>query len=73
MKMTKISSIYYFQWMLLEVTESTSFCFVSEIGDIAGVADVTIRQSYRLIYTRADQLFPSDFKFATPIDKLPNV
>jgi len=44
-----------------------------EIGDIAGVADVTIRQSYRLIYLRAAELFPSDFKFATPVDKLPNL
>ena len=43
----------------------------SEIGDIAGVADVTIRQSYRLLYPRASELFPSDFKFSTPIDKLP--
>ena len=44
-----------------------------EIGDIAGVADVTIRQSYRLIFLRAAELFPSDFKFATPVDKLPNL
>ena len=44
-----------------------------EIGDIAGVADVTIRQSYRLIYLRAAELFPSDFKFVTPVDKLPNL
>lgn len=44
-----------------------------EIGDIAGVADVTIRQSYRLIYLRAAELFPSDFKFITPVDKLPNL
>lgn len=44
-----------------------------EIGDIAGVADVTIRQSYRLIYPRAPDLFPSDFKFDTPVDKLPQL
>lgn len=43
----------------------------TEIGDIAGVADVTIRQSYRLIYPRAAELFPPDFKFDTPVDKLP--
>uniref|UniRef100_A0A8C6RKY2 Transcription initiation factor IIB n=1 Tax=Nannospalax galili TaxID=1026970 RepID=A0A8C6RKY2_NANGA len=42
-----------------------------EIGDISGVANVTIRQSYRLIYLRAPVLFPSDFKFDTPADKLP--
>lgn len=48
--------------------------FISlEIGDIAGVADVTIRQSYRLIYPRAPDLFPADFKFDTPVDKLPQL
>ncbi|CAN0341730.1 transcription initiation factor IIB [Petromyzon marinus] len=44
-----------------------------EIGDIAGVADVTIRQSYRLIYPKASQLFPQDFKFDTPVEKLPQL
>ncbi|EHB10572.1 Transcription initiation factor IIB [Heterocephalus glaber] len=44
-----------------------------ETGDIAGVANVTIRQSYRLIYLRAPDLFPSDFKFDTPVGKLPQL
>lgn len=44
-----------------------------EIGDIAGVADVTIRQSYKLMYPHAVKLFPEDFKFATPIDQLPQM
>lgn len=47
--------------------------FPTEIGDIAGVADVTIRQSYRLIYPKAADLFPPDFKFDTPVDKLPQL
>jgi len=42
-----------------------------EIGDVAGVADVTIRQSYKLMYPRAEDLFPTDFVFFTPIDQLP--
>ncbi|MCL4121590.1 UNVERIFIED_CONTAM: hypothetical protein GTU68_055939, partial [Idotea baltica] len=42
-----------------------------EIGDIAGVADVTIRQSYKLMYPRAKELFPDDFEFATPVELLP--
>ncbi|PIK45809.1 putative transcription initiation factor IIB [Apostichopus japonicus] len=42
-----------------------------EIGDIAGVADVTIRQSYKLIYPRANELFPADFKFQTRVEDLP--
>lgn len=49
------------------------FVSSTEIGDIAGVADVTIRQSYRLIYPRAAELFPPDFKFDTPVDKLPQL
>lgn len=40
-----------------------------EIGDIAGVADVTIRQSYELMYPRATELFPPDFKLI--ISQLP--
>ena len=42
-----------------------------DIGDIAGVADVTIRQSYKLMYPHAKELFPDDFKFSTPIELLP--
>ena len=46
-------------------------CDVSEIGDIAGVAEVTIRQSYKLMYPKAHLLFPEDFDFVTPIEQLP--
>ena len=42
-----------------------------EISEIAGVADVTIRQSYKLMHPRAADLFPSNFNFNVPIDKLP--
>jgi len=42
-----------------------------EIADIAGVADVTIRQSYKLMLPRAAELFPEGFKFHTPIEQLP--
>jgi len=44
-----------------------------DIGDIAGVAEVTIRQSYRLLLPKAAQLFPSDFQFHTPIENLPPI
>lgn len=44
-----------------------------EIGDIAGVADVTIRQSYKLMYPHAAKLFPDDYVFTTPIDQLPQM
>ncbi len=42
-----------------------------EIGDIAGTAEVTIRQSYKLMYPKALNLFPEDFKFATKVEDLP--
>ncbi|CAG0916138.1 unnamed protein product [Notodromas monacha] len=42
-----------------------------EIGDVAGVADVTIKQAYKLMYPRAAELFPKDFKFFTPVEQLP--
>lgn len=61
--------------MLIKFTAGQIFnsAASTEIGDIAGVADVTIRQSYRLIYPRAAELFPPDFKFDTPVDKLPQL
>lgn len=42
-----------------------------EIADIAGVADVTIRQSYKLMLPRANELFPDGFDFHTQIKDLP--
>jgi len=42
-----------------------------EISDIAGVAEVTIKQSYKLMVPRAAELFPDNFEFDTPIDQLP--
>jgi len=34
-----------------------------DIGEIAGVAEVTIKQSYKLMYPRAVALFPDDFRY----------
>merc|ERR1712241_178601 len=34
------------------------------------IADVTIRQSYKLMLPRAAELFPSDFRFTTSIENL---
>ncbi|ODM87965.1 Transcription initiation factor IIB [Orchesella cincta] len=42
-----------------------------EISKVAGVSDVTVRQVYKLMYSRAGELFPKDFVFFTPIDMLP--
>ena len=38
---------------------------------MVGVADSTIRQSYRLLYPSRHKLFPPDFKFDTSLDDLP--
>lgn len=43
----------------------------TEIGDVAGAAEVTIRQAYKLMLPKAHSLFPEDFVFSTPIDMLP--
>ncbi|CAJ0586119.1 unnamed protein product, partial [Mesorhabditis spiculigera] len=42
-----------------------------EIGDIAGAAEVTVRQAYKLLLLKAAELFPPDFHFDTPINALP--
>merc|ERR1712083_1296667 len=42
-----------------------------EISDIAGVAEVTIKQSYRLMRDRAAELFPDSFEFTTQVENLP--
>lgn len=71
------SQLLLWSCIMLQTLNDSRFELVSapstEIGDIAGVADVTIRQSYRLIYPRAAELFPPDFKFDTPVDKLPQL
>ncbi|KAK0410612.1 hypothetical protein QR680_005234 [Steinernema hermaphroditum] len=43
-----------------------------EIGEIAGAAEVTVKQTYKLLYPRAKDLFPEDFNFRTPIEMLPS-
>merc|ERR1712109_217048 len=43
----------------------------SEIGEVAGVAAITIKQAYKLMLPRAAELFPEDFKFSIPIDRFP--
>jgi len=42
-----------------------------EIGEIAGAAEVTVKQTYKLLLPRAADLFPDEFKFVTPIELLP--
>lgn len=73
-----ILSYFSINWNLLQISDFTLQASEDkrsqkEIGDIAGVADVTIRQSYKLMFPYAVNLFPVDFKFATPIDQLPQM
>jgi len=43
-----------------------------EIGEIAGAAEVTVRQTYKLMLPRATELFPTGFKFHTIVELLPS-
>jgi len=43
----------------------------AEIGEVLGVAEITIRQAYRLMLPRAKELFPKDHVFVRPLDTLP--
>lgn len=43
-----------------------------EISDIAGVAEATIRQSYKEMLPRAAELFPENFNFVTLPSQLPS-
>lgn len=43
-----------------------------EISEIAGVAEVTIRQSYKEMLPRAAELFPENFVFFTQPSMLPS-
>ena len=42
-----------------------------EIGDVTGVAESTIKQAYKMMIDRADELFPAEFEFVVPISDLP--
>lgn len=65
--------LFYIYIQLIPFQASDDKRTQKEIGDIAGVADVTIRQSYKLMYSHAKQLFPDDFKFSVSIDQLPQL
>lgn len=42
-----------------------------EIGEIAGVAEVTIKQSYKLLYPKANELLPESYPYRHLIYQLP--
>ncbi|KAK7580220.1 hypothetical protein V9T40_000849 [Parthenolecanium corni] len=44
---------------------------LKEIADVTGVAATTIKTSYKLLLEKASDLFPENFKFATPLNQLP--
>ena len=43
----------------------------SEISDIAGVSDKTIKEAFQDMYPKILDLFPPDFVFVTPVDEIP--
>ncbi|ESN95389.1 hypothetical protein HELRODRAFT_185984 [Helobdella robusta] len=44
-----------------------------EIGDVSGVAEVTVKHAYKSMYPKAHDLFPEDFKFCVPVEQLPSM
>ncbi|ODM89242.1 Transcription initiation factor IIB [Orchesella cincta] len=58
-------------WLLYGFTGIKFKRSPKEISKVAGVSDVIVRQVYKLMYSRAGELFPKDFVFFTPIDMLP--
>ena len=44
--------------------------FIAEVRDVTGVAESTIKATYKEIVPHTRQLFPSDFVFATSPGKL---
>jgi len=50
---------------------STEKRSAKDIGEIAGAAEMTVRQAYKLMLPRAVELFPADFKFETNVRALP--
>jgi len=55
----------------LVVCANTLWLSSLEIGDIAGVAEVTITKSYKLMRPKAADLFPEGFVFSVHVDMLP--
>ena len=49
-------------YMASHASDSEKKLTKKEIGVVAEVADVTIRDSYKLMLPRASELFPEDFK-----------
>lgn len=43
-----------------------------DIAEVSGVADVTIRSTYKLVYDHIDKLLPKDYKPHLPVSSLPN-
>jgi len=44
----------------------------AEISAITGVAESTLKQCYKLMLPRASKLFPENFAFVKPVDRLPH-
>lgn len=61
------ASIYVITQMSKEEFQRTP----KRIAEVTGVADVTIRSTYKMIFPHIESMLPKDFKPAIPFDKLP--
>lgn len=61
------SSIY----VVTQLSDDKHVRTAKEIADVTGVADVTIKTTYRLIYPYIKKVLPKDFKPAKPLSRLP--
>uniref|UniRef100_A0AC35UHY7 Transcription initiation factor IIB n=1 Tax=Rhabditophanes sp. KR3021 TaxID=114890 RepID=A0AC35UHY7_9BILA len=43
----------------------------NEISEVTGAAEVTVKQTYKLLLPRAKDLFPAGFEFVTPVECFP--
>jgi len=63
--------LFLFYFIFTQVTPNKKS--QKEVAEVVGVADVTIRHSYRLMYPHAKKLFPENFQFVTSIQELPSI
>ena len=62
---TVAAAAIYFTCLAMDIDKSAK-----EIGDVAGVAETTIKQTFRAMYPSRDKLFPPDFVPKVNLDNI---
>lgn len=62
---TVAAAAIYFTCLVMDIKKTAK-----EIGDVAGVAEATIKQTFRCMYPSRTKLFPDDFVPKVPLDSL---